>query len=302
LRQRDEGTTFLTLVAAPEQVPAARLLIESLRSFGGPFASAPFWVVEADPRLAPCGALEESGATVFRMPERFQAVGYPFSLKVNACAAAEERAAGSVETLCWLIPECLVLRPPALFALPTTRDVAVRPVHIRNVGLPEDLEPDSFWRGVYDAAGEPDRSFTVRSFVEDAPIRPYFNTAALSVRPDLGLFRRWHALFEQMVSDADYQRRACHDDLHRIFLHQAILSTLIATTVPRERIALLPPGYGYPYNLHSSVPEERRVASLGDTVCPIYEERTVDPRAVDDIEIPEPLSSWLLRRTGTPID
>jgi hypothetical protein len=297
-RDSEGGTTFFTLVAAPEQVPKAHLLLDSLRSFGGPLSEADFWVVVSDSSRPSCAALQASGAVLVDLPERPSPPRYPFSLKVAACAWAEERAAGSVRTLCWLIPECLVLRPPLLFELPPTRDTAVRPVHIRNVGLPADEEPDPFWSGVFDAVGEPDGSFTVRSFVEGASIRPYFNTAALSIRPDVGLFCRWRDLFGRMVADTDYQAGACDDELHRIFLHQAILSTLIATAVGRERIELLPPDYGYPYNLHGSVPEERRAAFLGDTVCPIYEERTVDPRAVSDIEIRDSLRSWLLARVG----
>jgi hypothetical protein len=61
---------------------------------------------------------------------------------------------------------------------------------------------------------------------------------------------------------------------------------------------MLPPEYGYPYNLHASVPGDRRAESLGETICPIYEERSVDPRVVDDIGIEEPLRSWLMERTG----
>ena len=59
-----------------------------------------------------------------------------------------------------------------------------------------------------------------------------------------------------------------------------------------------PPDYGYPYNLHGSVPEDKRAAALADTVCAIYEDRSVDPREVTDIEIRESLGSWLAARTA----
>lgn len=65
----------------------------------------------------------------------------------------------------------------------------------------------------------------------------------------------------------------------------------------RARIRELPPGYGYPYNLHGSVPADRRAAALSDTVCAIYEDWSIDPCQVDDIEIREPLRSWLAART-----
>lgn len=295
---RCESTVFFTCVASRGQVERARLLIDSIREFGGDMSACPVWVVEADPDGAPCGGLEEDGVTLVPLTPPGEPGDYPFSRKVRACAEVEERAAGSVGTLCWLIPECLVLRPPILFELGTGCDAAVRPVHIRNVGLPAVEEPDAFWSGVFAVAGEPAESFTVESFIEGERIRPYFNSAAFSFSPEPGVMRRWREAFGTLVGDAIFQREACGDELHRIFLHQAILSALVATTLERERIRVLPPDYGYPYNLHGSVPDERRVRALSDTVCPIYEERSVDPGEVDDIEILEPLRSWLLGRTA----
>jgi hypothetical protein len=286
---------FFTLVAAHEQVRNALLLMDCVRAFGGRLADRPFWVVVPEEGRSWVRVLADAGAET--VPMAAPPVDYLFARKVAACAAAEERADGSVDTLCWLIPECLVLKPPVLFELPPDMDAAVRPVHIRNVGLPAGDDPDPFWRGVYETVGEPDPSFTVRSFIEDEVIRPYFNSAALSLRPTRGLFREWLDLFGRMVTDEDYQSRACGDRLHQIFLHQAILSTLVATRLERASIVELPPDYGYPYNLHGQVPEARRAAALDDTVCPIYEERPVDPGVVDDIEVREPLLSWLEART-----
>jgi hypothetical protein len=56
---------------------------------------------------------------------------------------------------------------------------------------------------------------------------------------------------------------------------------------------MLPPDYNYPYNLHQSVPPDRRAAALNDLVCIAYENRLLDPNQVDDIAIHEPLRSWL---------
>jgi hypothetical protein len=96
-----------------------------------------------------------------------------------------------------------------------------------------------------------------------------------------------------MVSNEDYQLKYCQDELHRIFLHQAILSALLVTSLDRKRIRILPPDYNYPYNLHQSVPLERQAQALNDLVCIAYEDRSLDPIVVDDIEIHEPLRTWL---------
>lgn len=52
-----------------------------------------------------------------------------------------------------------------------------------------------------------------------------------------------------MVTDEAFQAGPCRDELHRIFLHQAILSTLVAKQLDWERVRLLPPEYNYPLNL-----------------------------------------------------
>ena len=54
--------------------------------------------------------------------------------------------------------------------------------------------------------------------------------------------------------------------------------------------------YNYPYNLHQSVPPERRAVALNDLVCLTYEERSLDPKLMTDIEVHEPLRPWLADR------
>ncbi len=128
------NTAFFTCGGSRRQVRCARLLLDSIRAFGGELRNCPFWVVEGDPK-------------------------------------------GEV--------------------------------------------PDAFWGGVFAAVGEPPDSFTVESFIEGERIRPYFNSAAFSVRPVLGLMRTWLRFFETLVTDDAFQEEACGDERHRVFLHQA---------------------------------------------------------------------------------
>jgi hypothetical protein len=86
---------------------------------------------------------------------------------------------------------------------------------------------------------------------------------------------------------------ACQGQRHRIFLFQAILSALIVTRLDAQRVRILPPTYNYPYNLHTSVPEEHRAKSLDDLVCLTYETRTLDPDMINDVEVSASLREWL---------
>jgi hypothetical protein len=94
------------------------------------------------------------------------------------------------------------------------------------------------------------------------------------------------------VADRPFQEGPCRDTLHRVFLHQAVLSTLVAEELGQEEIRLLPPEYSYPLHMHDQLPPERRARTLNDLVCAAYEEAI----PIDGLPIAEPLRSWLVAR------
>ncbi|MEM5774064.1 MAG: hypothetical protein AAGU05_03610, partial [Anaerolineaceae bacterium] len=171
-------------------------------------------------------------------------------------------------------------------------------VHIRNVGLPVNEPMDAFWQGVYRSVGVRDTGFTVQPFIGQDTLRAYFNSHGFSVRAGLGLFTRWAELYAGLVRDAAFQTAACQEEPHRIFLFQAVLSTLAAARIPPQRIRMLPPSYNYPYHLQAQVPAECRAQALNELVTFAFEESLILPDRVTDIEIREPLRSWLQSRAA----
>jgi hypothetical protein len=166
-------------------------------------------------------------------------------------------------------------------------------VHVRNVGLPATAPLDGFWEKICETVGVQDIQTIVASFVDGQPIRAYFNSHALAVNPAKRLFHRWFEYFESLVCDQEFQSDSCQDARHQVFLHPAVLSALIVTVLDPGRIRTLPSDYSYPYNLHQRVPPDRRAVALNDLVCVAYEDRSIDPELMDDIEVREPLRSWL---------
>jgi hypothetical protein len=294
-----DQTIFLTMVRTVSGKSMVRLLIESIRAFGGGLRECPIWLFEANPQDVPCDSVASEGVQVFPLNIPDAVNRYYFADKVYACARAEEMVSQNVQTLIWVDPTCLVIRPPLLFDLGESMDAAVRPVHIQNVGLLSSQSVDDFWKRVYEVVGVSDIQMSVETFVGAERIRAYFNSHAFAIRPSTGLLGWWFECFQRLVCDEEYQKDACHDDLHQIFLHQAILSAALVARLESERIRILPPEYNYPYNLHSSVPKERRAEALNDLVCITYEGRDIDPWRVDDIKINEPLRSWLSTRVAS---
>jgi hypothetical protein len=221
-----------------------------------------------------------------------EGAAYPFRDKVRACAQAEAMAGPAVRALVWLSPSCLIVRPPALLDLAPPIAAAFRTVHHQNIGSPAEEPLDAFWKGVYRAAGLASAPYTIKSFADQCEIRPYFNTHCFSLDPARGLCKAWAARFEELVADRAFQEGPCGDPLHRIFLHQAILSALVAKELSREQLHLLPPEYSYPLHMHDQVPPAQRARALDDLVCAAYE----DSIPLDGIAIEKPLRAWLLSR------
>jgi len=138
---------FLTIVSSPEEARAARLLIDSLRTFGGELADSPFWVFA--PHLEPARALEDEHTRLLPLAAPDPVLAYPFGTKVAACARAEELSPAGTRSLVCVDTSCLIVRPPVLFDLGADFDAALRPVHVRNVGLPPSEPLDAFWKGIY---------------------------------------------------------------------------------------------------------------------------------------------------------
>jgi hypothetical protein len=287
---------FITSVRTHVGKAAVRLLIESIQTFGGEMSTMPIWVFAADLQNEPCRGLASQQVEILPLQVPETVCHYPFGDKVYACAIAESLAPGSVQALIWLDLECLVVQPPVLFDVGHEFDAALRPVHIRNVGLPPSAPLDLFWHGIYTALGIQDVQQTVNSFIDDQCLRAYFNSHGFALKPSLGLFHEWYELFERLVCDTKFQAAACQDQIHRIFLFQALFSALVSSRIETRRIRILPATYNYPYNLHSQVPEKLRSAALNDLVCFTFEDRSVIPDLITDVEIHEPLRSWLANK------
>lgn len=293
----DGATRFLTLVSPIEGARHVRLAIDSLRTFGGALSTCPVWILcrvskgcdLADVERA-CAGL--SDVQVLPLTGELAAQPYPFRDKVQACAQAEAMAGSAIRSLVWLSAGCLIVRPPTLFRLAPPLGAAFRTVHHRNIGSLAHEPLDAFWSGVYGAVGLGEAPYTIESFADRCEIRPYFNTHCFSIDPAGGLCGAWATCFEKMVADRSFQEGPCHDPLHRIFLHQAVLSTLVSKELARDELCLLPPEYSYPLHMHDQVPLERRARALNDLVCAAYE----DAIPLDGIAIEEPLRAWLKAR------
>ena len=85
-------TIFLTWVHSPRQKRCARILVESIRAYGGVLSRCPVWLYEANPQEVPCGDLESLGVRVLPLHVPDTVRGYILASKVCACVQAEALA------------------------------------------------------------------------------------------------------------------------------------------------------------------------------------------------------------------
>ncbi len=296
--ETSERFALVTYVLNPDQERKAEALIKSLRRFGGAYAEAPVYVVLGNPQNLPCLRLRQEG--VHFVPTDADELGrrYPLAIKAYAAAQIERLVADRIDTLAWFDPETLVVGPLQALDLGRTYDAALKPVFkVNKVGLPAGAPPDVFWKPIYQGAGlDPAKIPSVKTFLEGQSVNAYFNCEIISVRPRVGIFRQWAASLGPLLKDEDFQRTACPDSLHRLFLHQAVLSAVVVSQTPASRRKDLPVSCGYPLNLHRDLPPVRRAASFNGLSAVILETVWDDhPGWLKMMESREPLKSWLRR-------
>ncbi len=102
---------FATVIDSPEQISATRLLIASLRAFGGPWADSPVWVFDRT-QAARSQIQTDSGVEVIPLKLPTATQDYFFAARVAACAQAETLTVGKLASLVCIDPEYLIVNPP----------------------------------------------------------------------------------------------------------------------------------------------------------------------------------------------
>ena len=287
--QNDNRIHYITAITSQVEAQQVKLLIESLRRFGGRLGEYPVWLFCTNMKFSE-GITESGTLKLFHLKMDLPLSHYPLAEKVFACALAEEMAAlAGVKTLIWLNPDCLIFNPPELLILGDKFDAAFRPVHIRNVGSLANEPIDGYWQRVYEVVRVNQVPYTIESYVDGQILQPYFNQHCFAINPAKGILQAWRAYFLTLLLDKEFQENFCNDESHHIFLHQVVLSALLMKSIEQRRILILPPEYSYPLHLQDKLPATKRVQSLNQLVCMVYEDDTV----LDGVDIPEPNLSWL---------
>jgi hypothetical protein len=255
----------------------ARLLVHSIRRFGGRWRDAPIHTFA--PRAG--RAIGDATRAIFdahgvvHHDELLNAGfdDYGVGNKIFASARAEELA--SEDVVVFLDTDTVILSEPAALALQDGIDAAVRPVEFHRWNEPPDGDPrwqtrhrrassagdgdpsDDYWLRMYALCGVDARPF-VETSCDRVRIRAYANSGLVAARRTAGLFTQWRRDF-LTLADAGHRPQG---DMH--YMDQLSLAVTLARAW--DRVQLLDGRYNYPLVGRPLLAEPLRSAQLDQLV------------------------------------
>ena len=268
---------FVACVESGSLEQKARLLVRSIRRFGGAHADAPIHTFA--PRVSR-GITEATRAVfaehgVIHHDELLNADfdEYGVGTKIFAAAHAEETI--DAEFLAFVDTDTVIVSEPRDLELSADVDAAVRPVEFHRWNEPDDDEhwrtrhrrvsssgdgdrADGYWQRMYELCGVESRPF-VETSCDRVRIRAYANSGLVAVRRDAGVLRQWKRDFLTLAAAG---HRPAGGDMH--YMDQLSLAATLARVW--ERVAILEGRYNYPLVGRPMLAEPLRSARLDELV------------------------------------
>ncbi len=291
-----DNFAIMTFVSTGEQERSVRAMIRSIRANAGDYHDCKVYVFLSHPDEKTGKSLTGENVILLRPETDSIFLDYPLAMKAFAASYVEQLVKGKIQTLVWLDPGVIILNSLESLDLEGRYDVSVRPVSlVNNIGLPPGAEPNNYWLPVFRANKLDYQTLRpVETVVDAVQIQPYYNCEVYSVNPSKGICREWAAQLESLLRDREYQKNSCTTPQRRLFLHQAVLSGIIASRIKAGRIKALPLTCSYPFNQHDRLSDGKKVSSLNELTAVIFDYAwSSNPAWMDKIRIYKPLKSWL---------
>ena len=228
----------------PHEVNQAKLLVRSLETHFsiGPEAQILFFTPTHLP--IDVSGLDRYHRTV-DVPAGARTL--PFAYKVYAAAALEAMVEGP---LVWLDVGSVILQP---FRIPSTPEILINPVDIRNIG---DLYPrprSAFWSLLKSYFDLPHPEAPVMTRVTREEIYSYFNIGMIIINQNRHCFALATQALDNLLKQESIHHLIDTSSRHAIFLHQAVMTCAILKCYPTSSRGALPVGLNYPLHLQEKI-------------------------------------------------
>jgi hypothetical protein len=186
---------FLICVEANRLEPQARLLCESLRTFGGRYRQAPILAVSPRPHLAlgpeARAHLDELGVTY--VVEPLNETGSPYGAINRVVAGAWAEAFSSRPYVVVLDTDTVLVGEPSF----VRADAGVRPVDVQGTASSGAGDPqDAYWARMCELGGlDLSRLPRIATTIDKIRIRASYNSGFTVIRRDLGILQSTREIF-----------------------------------------------------------------------------------------------------------
>lgn len=237
-----------------------KLLIDSIRTFGGEIKDSKIWAVK--PRK---GKAISNETLSFLKGKNVEFIDidlnkhwylYGHANKIYATAYIEEHFGCQYETLLFLDSDTIVIDAIDPNILEGKYEVAVKPIDGQHLAITKEEDLSDFWRLIYNSCGFSIKDiWTVQTTIDEIEIFAYFNSGVIFTRSGNQVFSQWRTNFERFAENKEgYHLRA----MEYFFIEQALLAGTILQKFPKEKVKVLNHFYNYSLNFKAILVEKNK--------------------------------------------
>jgi hypothetical protein len=276
LKDNRHPIIFVTYAELPQQLYCARVMVESIRTFGSNYKDVPVWLYVTEQLQKDSTATLQKFASLnvdiktSQAPE--EARWFSLANIVFMAAQIETDAESQAAVIVMLGPDTVILQALDEFILPREISLGYRPVFHRNIN-PLFSEPlDDYWARAYEIMSiQKSTVFPMVTPADDDTIRPYFQAGCLAVRPEKCIFRKWKEQFTALYSDSLIRRMSQKEIRLRIFTFQVALTGAILNNLERLEMMQFSDKINYPIFFREMFGAKRDFHDITNTTTIRYE-------------------------------
>jgi hypothetical protein len=294
---------FTAFVEFKEELLPLKVMVESLRTFGGKYHNAPVWIYTTDELMtSESDALAKLASlnVEFRTNQAPQdATWFFLARKVFAASQAEKDAQGKAAILARLDTDTIFIQEPDEYLLPKGISLGYRPVFHRNINPLYNEPLDAYWTRAYQIMSI--QQSTVYPMVTPADgdtIRPYFQAGCVVVRPERCILRKWAEMFSVLYQDSVINELCKQDQRKKIFTFQVALTGSVLNNLDRSEMIQFSDRINYPIFFKEMFGAKRDFHDITNAVTVRYEHFFVNPPANWDNQLTGPADriAWIKER------
>ncbi len=242
----------------------SKLLIASLREFGGRFRDVPIFSYQPRKKFKissdTISFFEKNNVEYIDIELNQKFPKYPLANKPLACAHREMHT--DADTLVFLDTDVFFLNEPSEFIKFESADVILRPVDGKNIGTQNSGDKNAiYWNNLYKLLNVKSHK-NIRTTVTNEDIWEYYNSGHIVTLTKNNLFNTWRKNFEK-VMDAGIR-----PDHGLFFVEQSVLSA----TVSQMELGVkhFSKEYNYPLHRDNKIRNKKYVVSNFDSLVSIH--------------------------------